>query len=38
MVFKKDDPKLPIKRKVSSNYEQGEDPVEFLIKVDKYYR
>ena len=36
-VFKKDDPKLPRKRKVSSCYEEEEAPVEFVSKAEEYY-
>ena len=38
MFFEKDDPKLPGKRKVSNHYEEGEAPVEFVSKVEEYYR
>ena len=37
MVFVKSDPKLP-RKKVSSQYEKGEAPVEFASKVQEYYR
>ena len=32
-----DDPKPPKKRKVSSHYEEGEAPVEFVSKVEEHY-
>ena len=39
MYLEIDDPKLHCsKRKVLSNYEEGEAPVEFLCKVEEYYR
>ena len=38
MFLEKDDPELPCKRKVLSNYEEGKTPVELLSKVEEYYR
>ena len=38
MFLEKDDPKLPRKIKVLSNYEEGEAPVEFSSKTEEYYR
>ena len=38
MLTEKDDPRLPIKRKVSSFYEKGGAPVKFVSKVEEYYR
>ena len=37
-LIEKDDPRLPIKRKVSSFYEKGGAPVKFVSKVEEYYR
>ena len=34
--LKKDDPKLPRKRKVSSHYEEEEAPIEFASQVEEY--
>ena len=34
--LKKDDPKLPRKRKVSSHYEEEEAPIEFVSQVEEY--
>ena len=35
MFFEKDDPKLPVKRKVSSQYAEGEAPVELVSKLEE---
>ena len=36
MLFEKDNPKLPRKRKASSHYEEREAPVELVFKVEEH--
>ena len=38
MLFEKDGPKLPKKRKVLSHYVEGEAPAEYIFKVEQYHR